>query len=167
MERNRGSVGRRRSKEELFAPYDLDGIVLPSDLDHMLHMNNSKYLREMDFGRVGMFFERGVYAAVLRNGGSFSLAAHCLRYRRSLIAFPEVCATDKGAVLGRRRRVRGTADGAEKRRVCVRHKPGEVGSPRYDCVFGHGDVAGRRDEDGESAISSRRGELERQHRRFQ
>ena len=87
MKRNRGSVGRRRSKEELFAPYDLDGIVLPSDLDHMLHMNNSKYLREMDFGRVGMFVERGVYAAVLRNGGSFSLAAHCLRYRRSLTFF--------------------------------------------------------------------------------
>ena len=82
------SVGKkRRSKEELFAPYDLDGVVLPSDLDHMLHMNNSKYLREMDFGRVGMFFERELYAAAKRNGGFLSLAAHCVRYRRSLTLF--------------------------------------------------------------------------------
>lgn len=77
----------RRSKEELFAPYDRNGIVLPSDLDYMLHMNNSKYLREMDFGRVGMFVERGLYAAVVRRGGFTVLAAHCIRYRRSLTLF--------------------------------------------------------------------------------
>ena len=85
--RGSGKTAKRRSKEELHAPYDLHGVVLPSDLDHMFHMNNSRYLREMDFGRVGMVVERGVYAAVVKCGGTMSLAAHCIRYRRPLTLF--------------------------------------------------------------------------------
>ena len=75
------------TKEELFAPYDLEGIVLPSDLDHMMHMNNSKYLREMDFGRIGMIVDRGGFEALRLNRGSMTLTAHCVRYRRSLTLF--------------------------------------------------------------------------------
>ena len=83
--RSRGK--RRRSREALFAPYDLQGIVLLSDIDFMFHMNNSKYLREMDYGRLGMTFERGIYEAIKVNRGTASLAAHCIRYRRSLALF--------------------------------------------------------------------------------
>lgn len=75
------------SQKAILAPYDLDGIVLPSDLDFMCHMNNSKYLREMDYGRIGMIFESGVYGAIRENRGTTSLAAHCIRYRRSLTLF--------------------------------------------------------------------------------
>lgn len=78
---------KRRSKEELFAPYFINGIVLPSDLDHMRHMNNSKYLREMDFGRIALFVESGLYRAFYRCGGTISLTAHCVRYRRPLTLF--------------------------------------------------------------------------------
>ena len=49
--------------------YGVYGIVLPSDLDWMCHMNNSKYLREMDFGRVGLTVEWGL-GDVLRKLGA-------------------------------------------------------------------------------------------------
>ena len=86
---NKQSAGgkSKRSKSDLLASYDRHGIVMPSDLDCMLHMNNSRYLREMDYGRLGMFFERDVYTAVRANNGATALAAHCIRYRRSLTLF--------------------------------------------------------------------------------
>ena len=31
------------------------GVFMPSDLDFNLHMNNSKYLRELDFGRFSLY----------------------------------------------------------------------------------------------------------------
>lgn len=85
--RSRGKPKLSSTPQAIFEPYDIDGIVLPSDLDWMLHMNNSKYLREMDYGRVGMFFERGVHAAVQANSGNAALAACSIRYRRSLTLF--------------------------------------------------------------------------------
>lgn len=81
---------RRRQKftaQSIFSPYDINGIVLPSDLDCMFHMNNSKYLREMDYGRMGLVYERGVYAVIQANGGTAVLGACSVRYRRSLTLF--------------------------------------------------------------------------------
>lgn len=84
------SKGRRKftsTPQSIFSPYDVNGIVLPSDLDFMLHMNNSKYLREMDFGRVGMVVERGLHRVIHAIGGTAALAACSVRYRRSLTLF--------------------------------------------------------------------------------
>ena len=85
--RSKQTSGGKSSINIIFAPYDLNGIVMPSDLDFMFHMNNSKYLREMDYGRLGMAYERGMHAAIRANGGYVSLAACCIRYRRSLTLF--------------------------------------------------------------------------------
>lgn len=73
--------------ETLFSPYDIRGIVLPSDIDFMLHMNNSKYLREMDYGRLGIGLERGLRRAIRATGGYIVLSAASIRYRRSLTLF--------------------------------------------------------------------------------
>ena len=79
--------GHRTPRQALLSPYDCHGIVLPSDLDFMLHMNNSKYLREMDFGRVGLAFEKGFRESLRQSGSYITLGAASIRYRRSLQLF--------------------------------------------------------------------------------
>ena len=81
-----GSGQKTPSKEALFKEYNCHGIVLPSDLDLWLHMNNSKYLREMDFARMGWGMETGVYRA-RKSGAVIVLNAASIRYRRSLQLF--------------------------------------------------------------------------------
>ena len=89
--RSRGSHGYRSKRgtlrQALLSPYDVRGIVLPSDIDYMFHMNNSKYLREMDYGRIGLGLESGFREALREAGGRMVLAAASVRYRRSLKLF--------------------------------------------------------------------------------
>ena len=72
---------RITSKEDIFREYRCYGIVLPSDLDFMFHMNNSKYLREMDFGRVGLAAHFGLRDVNRQLGASMALNAASVRYR--------------------------------------------------------------------------------------
>ena len=75
-------------EEDILKEYRIRGVVLPSDIDFQLHMNNSKYLREMDFGRVAMFQERGIYdTLVALKAKRLVVAALSIRYRRSLKLF--------------------------------------------------------------------------------
>lgn len=75
---------RRHSLKNLLTPVLLHGRVLPSDIDHHMHMNNSKYLREMDFGRIKVYFESGMLETARRFGAATLVAAISIRYRRSL-----------------------------------------------------------------------------------
>ena len=70
--------------KNLLSPVVMRGIVLPSDIDHHMHMNNSKYLREMDFGRLKIYFESGLFKAMIKLKSSTCIAAISIRYRRSL-----------------------------------------------------------------------------------
>lgn len=74
-------------EEDIFRPYLTHGLVLPSDLDHMFHMNNARYQREMDFGRIGLAVERGMVDVLRTVGGFMVLNAASIRYRRSLHVF--------------------------------------------------------------------------------
>lgn len=75
-------------EEDILKEYRIHGVVLLSDIDFQLHMNNSKYLREMDFGRVAMFQERGIYdTLVALKAKRLVVAALSIRYRRSLRLF--------------------------------------------------------------------------------
>ena len=58
-----GVLGRKYSLKDVLSPVVFHGIVLPSDIDHHMHMNNSKYLRKMDFGRLKTYFECGLFEA--------------------------------------------------------------------------------------------------------
>ncbi|XP_048364510.1 protein THEM6 [Sphaerodactylus townsendi] len=60
------------------------GLVLPSDLDCLLHMNNARYLREADVARFVHMTRCGLLRAVRALGAHTVLAASCCRYRRSL-----------------------------------------------------------------------------------
>lgn len=74
----------RITRSELLAPSQIPGIVLPSDLDLQLHMNNSKYLREMDFGRILFYMSKNFHECVYSQGGTVVVGASMIRYRRSL-----------------------------------------------------------------------------------
>ncbi|KAK3099328.1 hypothetical protein FSP39_002710 [Pinctada imbricata] len=60
------------------------GICLTTDLDNLWHMNNSRYLRECDFGRMKLFLMTSVWKAVTKCGGSFVNAGNNIRYRKSI-----------------------------------------------------------------------------------
>ena len=90
-----GGRQRRLTLDHLLAEYVRWGIVLPSDIDFMMHMNNSKYLREMDFGRIGLSMERGIHSAVRKLGALCVLGAASIRYRRSLHVFQRFSLTTR------------------------------------------------------------------------
>ena len=79
-----GLKKRHYSLKNVLSPVIIHGIVLPSDIDHLMHMNNSKYLREMDFGRIKLYFESGILETARRLGVATLVAAISIRYRRSL-----------------------------------------------------------------------------------
>ncbi|XP_053103676.1 protein THEM6 [Hemicordylus capensis] len=60
------------------------GLVLPSDLDFLGHMNNARYLREADLARCVHLTRCGLFRAIRALGAHSVLAASCCRYRRSL-----------------------------------------------------------------------------------
>ena len=72
------------TRDEIFSRSQVHGIVLPSDMDMMWHMNNSKYLREMDFGRFKLFADI-LYEPLRKLKGRISFSACSIRYRRSLL----------------------------------------------------------------------------------
>ncbi|XP_044150728.1 protein THEM6 [Bufo gargarizans] len=70
--------------KDLLKDHSFSGLVLPHDLDCLLHMNNSRYLREADFARLSYFTRSGLYGAANSVGSGIVMAACTVRYRRSL-----------------------------------------------------------------------------------
>ena len=85
--RKRFNIGPKDTVENLLKPLLVHGIVLPSDIDFLMHMNNSKYLREMDFGRLRTNYESGLREAMRPLGAVGVVAAISIRYRKSLQLF--------------------------------------------------------------------------------
>ena len=77
-------VSLNYSLEDVLRPVVLPNVVLPSDIDLFMHMNNSKYLREMDFGRLKLYHESGIREEAGKRGAVTLVAAVSIRYRRSL-----------------------------------------------------------------------------------
>lgn len=78
-------AGSRRAVKvgDVFRVSCVNGIVLPFDLDFNLHMNNSKYLRELDFGRYKLFIE--LLFPSKPKGRHFAMSAITIRYRQSML----------------------------------------------------------------------------------
>lgn len=79
---------KNTTQKDLLKDYVASSIVLPSDIDPFLHMNNSKYMKEYDMARIKMAGELGFLAAVSQKKGAFLvMAASSIRYRRSMKLF--------------------------------------------------------------------------------
>jgi hypothetical protein len=62
-------IWRYKGKEgnkNVFSETVIHGRCWPNDLDLNWHMNNSRYLRECDFGRISILFETGLWNALLK-----------------------------------------------------------------------------------------------------
>ena len=64
------------------ATFSVYSLCWPNHLDPYLHMNNSRYLREMDFGRYDFYVRTG-----LARQFPDVLNACIVRYRRAISAF--------------------------------------------------------------------------------
>lgn len=59
------------------------GICLTSDVDYLLsHMNNARFLRELDFARADFYQRTGLYTAIQAKGGAVVQGAATIRYRK-------------------------------------------------------------------------------------
>lgn len=66
----------------------VSGICLSNDVDTLLyHMNNARYLRELDFARVDFYERSGLYKAIKAKGGAVVQGACTVRYRRFIRPF--------------------------------------------------------------------------------
>lgn len=61
--------------------------VWPTDLDYLLHMNNSKYLALLDLGRIDLMFRSGYWARASALGWYPVVAGQTITYRKSLLPF--------------------------------------------------------------------------------
>ncbi len=75
------------NEDDLYRTYRISGVVLPSDLDFNLHMNNSRYTRECDFARMAVWFRSGMFKVVFKLNAKVVVSAITIRYRRSLTLF--------------------------------------------------------------------------------
>lgn len=69
------------------APLDTDRVVcrvLPWDLDYNLHLNNSRYLSYMDYGRIRLLARLGLLRRFFRRENSALVGSVDITYRRSL-----------------------------------------------------------------------------------
>lgn len=62
----------------------MTGICITRDLDHMLHMNNARYLRDADFARAQFWLETYAWDTMKRLRVRVTLGASTIRYRRSI-----------------------------------------------------------------------------------
>ncbi|XP_030766892.1 protein THEM6-like [Sitophilus oryzae] len=66
----------------------ITGICLSTDIDYYLnHMNNARYLRELDFAKIDFYERTGLYRNIVAKGGSLFAGATTIRYRRFIRVF--------------------------------------------------------------------------------
>lgn len=66
----------------------ISGICLSTDVDTLLyHMNNARYLRELDFARVDFYERTQLYRTIRSKKGAVVQGACTIRYRRFVRPF--------------------------------------------------------------------------------
>ena len=69
------------------AKSSLPMLVLPTDLDINLHMNNGRYLTICDLNRVDLFIRTGLLKAMRKRKWFPVIAEHTMSYKKSLHLF--------------------------------------------------------------------------------
>lgn len=76
--------------------FSVPGICFTQDVDLVLkHMNNARYLRELDFARFYFYDRSGIYTAIAKRGGGAVQGASTIRYRRAIPIFMPYKVTTK------------------------------------------------------------------------
>ncbi|XP_071452463.1 protein THEM6 [Hetaerina americana] len=81
-------VARFKRRVGILTPTSVYGMCITTDIDTLLyHMNNARYLRELDFARVDFYERSGLYRKIREKGGAVVQGAATIRYRRFLRPF--------------------------------------------------------------------------------
>ncbi|PBC34290.1 protein THEM6 [Apis cerana] len=77
-----------QKRKKIFDTTTIYGICTTQDVDLFFkHMNNARYLRELDFARFHYYDRSGIYSAIVKKGGSAVQGASLTRYRRAIPIF--------------------------------------------------------------------------------
>lgn len=75
-------------KKKVFDSTTIYGLCLTQDVDIFLkHMNNARYLRELDFARFHYYDRTGIFGRISKKGGGAVQGASSTRYRRAIPIF--------------------------------------------------------------------------------
>ncbi|XP_064481600.1 protein THEM6-like [Ornithodoros turicata] len=77
----------KRRRLPLDAPDSSRGMCRLTDLDHMCHMNNARYLRAFEYGRTCFGLKNGLWKAAANLKKTLLVAAVAVRYRKPLKLF--------------------------------------------------------------------------------
>lgn len=67
-----------------------------TDIDTFIsHMNNARFIRELDFARVDFYERTGLFKLIKAKGGSLAMGATTIRYRRFIKLFNRFKITSK------------------------------------------------------------------------
>lgn len=78
---------RYKKKKYILDEGTSHGICTSTDLDFYWHMNNTRYLREFEFGRTAFGVANGIWKAAKQTGCRGVMSAVSIRYRRSITLF--------------------------------------------------------------------------------
>ncbi|KAF2884092.1 hypothetical protein ILUMI_22060 [Ignelater luminosus] len=71
-------------------------ICLTTDIDTFLyHMNNARFMRELDFARADFYERTGLYRCIRSKNGGIAVGATTIRYRRFVRLFSRYIITSK------------------------------------------------------------------------
>ncbi|XP_050297924.1 protein THEM6-like [Anthonomus grandis grandis] len=77
-----------KKKKHILDVTEVTGVCMSNDIDYLLdHMNNARYLRELDFAKVDFYERTGLYNKLIAKGGSLYAGASTIRYRRFIKVF--------------------------------------------------------------------------------
>jgi len=77
-----------KKKVHILDPTAVTGVCLSTDVDTLLyHMNNARYLRELDFARVDFYERTDLYRTIRAKKGAVVQGACTIRYRRFVRPF--------------------------------------------------------------------------------
>lgn len=77
-----------KSKLHILDTAEYDSRCTTTDVDYLLsHMNNARYLRELDFARTDFFQRTGLWSEIRGRGGQVYVSASSVRYRRFIRLF--------------------------------------------------------------------------------
>ena len=72
---------------------EIHTIVMPTDLDLNLHVNNGRYMTICDFNRVDLFVRSGLAKLMMKNGWAPIVAEHTMTYIKPLAVFDKIKVT--------------------------------------------------------------------------
>eukprot|EP01117_Protostelium_nocturnum_P019952 TRINITY_DN877_c0_g1_i1.p1 TRINITY_DN877_c0_g1~~TRINITY_DN877_c0_g1_i1.p1 ORF type:complete len:244 (-),score=74.18 TRINITY_DN877_c0_g1_i1:51-782(-) len=81
------TLQRKQSPNKLMEGSEIEGRLMPDDLDFNFHMNNASYNKQGDFGRLKLFLESGIQRLCWKNGWWYGNGGVYFSFKREIKPF--------------------------------------------------------------------------------